>query len=77
MAKTKRIKFELLVVTEDETKKSWKPSVFWRRLVFTEADTFVRRVVTIAAIIFVYALIIYSDDLTKRILKWLVNILLS
>ena len=53
MAKTKKIKFELLVVTEGETKKSWKPSVFWSRLILTETDAFVRMV----AIIIAYALI--------------------
>ena len=74
MAKTRKIKFELLVVTEDETKrKGWKPPSVWRTLIFTEPCRFLKRLFIGAVVIFAYALTDYSDDLTKRILTWFIN----
>ena len=67
----KKIKFELLIVTENNTKrKSWKPD-FWKHFIFTEGH----RLFTIAAIGFVYIFVVYSDNLIKRIFEWLIDIL--
>ncbi len=68
----KKIKFELLVVTEINTKrKSRKPPDFWKHFIFTEWH----RLFTIAAIGFVYIFIVYSDNLIKRIFEWLIDFL--
>jgi len=76
LAKTKKIKFELLVVTEGETKrKSWKPSSVLRNLIITETREFMRRLLAFAALIFVCFFIGYSDNLIKKILTWLIRIL--
>lgn len=76
MAKTKKIKFELLVVTDnDRRRNSWKPPDFLISLIVSEAYGFIKRLFIIAVVIFVYAIIVYSDDLIKRIMTWFINII--
>ncbi|MBI5055709.1 MAG: hypothetical protein HZB61_03730 [Nitrospirae bacterium] len=76
MAKTRKIKFELLVVTKNDTKgNSGKSPSVWRNLMFTEARELIQMALTVTAIIIVYALIVYSDNMIKRILTWFINLI--
>lgn len=76
MIKKKKIKFELLIVSENNKRKSdQKPLDFWTNLISATAREVSGRFFAIVAIICVFALIVYSDKLIKQTLEWLIDIL--
>lgn len=76
MIKKKKIKFELLIVSENNKRKSaQKPLDFWTNLISVTVREVSGRFFVIVAIICVFILIAYSDKLIKQTLKWLIDIL--